>query len=246
MKSQKPLALITGAAKRLGREIALKLAQKGYEIIITYNKSQDFAKELQKIINEKYNSNCYIYQCNLINIEETQKLAEKITNNHENWQILVNNASIFSQDNFLDDDFLQKFQKNQNLHLVSPIILSHTLGNNIIKNNLDRGHIINMIDKNITRYDTQYFYYLLSKKNLAELTKMLAIELAPSLRVNAIAPGAIIEPIDNKNFDLTNNPLEMKASEDNIISAVNYLLENDFVNGQILYVDGGANLNNQG
>lgn len=246
MTSQKPLALITGGAKRLGQEIAINLAKRGFEIIITYNNSKNSAQILKTKISDQFNVNCHIYRCDLNDLDQTKDLANKIKDNHKNWQILVNNASIFAQDNFLDDNFLQKFYQNQNIHFFSPLILSNFLAQLIIEKNSSKGHIINMIDKNITRYDTKYFYYLLSKKNLAELTKMLAIELAPNLRVNAIAPGAIIEPIDNNSFDLTNNPLQIKANPSNITSAVNYLLDNNFVNGQILYIDGGANLNNQG
>ena len=109
-----------------------------------------------------------------------------------------------------------------------------------------------MVDKNIVRFDTNYFYYLLSKKFLAELTKMLALELAPEIRVNGIAPGFILNSVSEKNPSqetqnlLKKIPLKTKGEVENIYQAVEFFLKNKFVTGQILFVDGGASLNHAG
>jgi short-subunit dehydrogenase len=107
-----------------------------------------------------------------------------------------------------------------------------------------------MLDKNIARTDTIHFYYLLSKKFLAEFTKMLALEVAPNIRVNGIAPGYII-PEKNVSAEYVEKtpkliPLQKIGNVKNIVQTLEFLLENDFINGQILSIDGGASLNHAG
>ena len=104
-----------------------------------------------------------------------------------------------------------------------------------------------MLDKNIARVETAHFYYLLSKKFLAEFTKMLALEVAPHIRVNGIAPGYII-PESAEYAEKTSKliPLQKIGNVKNIVQTLEFLLENDFINGQILSIDGGASLNHAG
>ncbi len=247
MTNKSKTALITGGAKRIGRHMALNLAQIGYDIVISFNNSAKDANNLATEIEDTFGRKCRPYKCDLCDIRQTQKLSSYMTSNFPDWSLLINNASIFEKTNFTQDDFLTKLEKNQNIHFTSPVILSQSFANNVKKKNHKNAQIINMVDKNITRFETSYFYYNLSKKSLANLTQMLAMELAPNIRTNAIAPGIILPPIDNNpKFDNKNNPLKYEADPTNITQALNYLIQNEFVNGQILYVDGGANLNQQG
>ncbi len=240
-------ALITGAAKRIGREVAINLAGKGYDIVISYNKSKIEAQKLAREISEKFNVRCEIFSCDLSDVTQTKNLAEFMVKNFPNWNLLINNASIFNKSKFLTESYSELFE-NLNVHFVSPLILSKEFAKIAPENS----HIINMIDKNITRYDTSYFYYLLSKKLLAEFTKMLALQLAPKIRVNGVAPGYILNPIDEENpSEMTKNlikkiPLKTKGQVENIWQAIEFLLENKFVNGQIIFIDGGASLNHAG
>jgi pteridine reductase len=240
-------ALITGAAKRIGREIALNLAAKGYDIAISYKKSEQEAKNLAKKIRQDFAVECETFCCDLSNANEAKKMAAAVSKKFSNWNLLVNNASIFNRSKFLtapDSELMD----NLNTHLISPLILSKEFAKNSPKN----AQIINLIDKNIARFDTSYFYYLLSKKTLAEFTKMLSLELAPQIRVNGIAPGFILNSVDEKNPSLeTQNlikkiPLKTKGEVENILSALDFLLSNNFVTGQILFIDGGASLNHAG
>jgi NAD(P)-dependent dehydrogenase (short-subunit alcohol dehydrogenase family) len=101
------------------------------------------------------------------------------------------------------------------------------------------------------RFDTKYFDYILSKKSLAEMTKMLALQLAPRIRVNGVAPGFVsnVHGVDSEEetHKLTDKiPLKRTASEDDIVCGIKYLLSNKFVTGEILFVDGGASLNHAG
>jgi NAD(P)-dependent dehydrogenase (short-subunit alcohol dehydrogenase family) len=249
LKKNKTLgtALITGGAKRIGREIAINLAKVGYDLVVSYNNSKQEAQFLAQEIEKKFNRKCEIFCCDLRDKNQTKKLAKFTSKNFSNWNLLINNASIFNKSKFLTAQDSEGID-NLNIHLIAPIILAKEFSNNAPKN----GQIINMLDKNITRFDTNYFHYLFSKKTLAELTKMLALELAPNIRVNGIAPGFILNSVDEKNpSQETQNlikkiPLKTKGKVENIWQAVEFLLLNQFVNGQILFIDGGASLNHAG
>jgi len=244
-------ALITGAAKRIGREIALNLAAHGYDIAISYNKSEETAKKLAAEIEKKFAVRCEIFQSDLTEKDASKKLALEVIKKFPKWNLLINNASIFNKSKFLSAPDSELFD-NLNIHFISPLILAKEFTKNVAAKKVKNAQIINMIDKNIARFDTSYFYYLLSKKNLAELTKMLAVELAPQIRVNGIAPGFILNSIDEKNpSQETQNlikkiPLQSKGEIENIWQAVEFLLNNNFITGQILSIDGGASLNHAG
>jgi len=246
-KTRNNAALITGGAKRIGREIAIFLASKGYDLLISYNNSKKEAEKLASEIAKKYQVKVEIFKCDLIDIKQAKKLINFAKINFKNLNLLINNASIFNQSKFLEGSENQ-LMDNLNIHLISPLILSKEFAKFAKKD----AQIINMIDKNIVRYDTSYFHYLLSKKSLAESTKMLALELAPNIRVNGIAPGIIMAPvyqgiskIDEENI-IKKIPLARQGDVKNIIQTVEFLLDNNFVNGQIIFVDGGASLNHAG
>ena len=241
------LALITGGAKRIGCGIAEKLASLGYDIAITYNHSKDEAGVVVDKLMRDYGVSCDAYQLDLLDLEAVEDFSNNFFQTR-NCNLLVNNASIFAQSSFLQDD-LENLEKNMNIHLNSPLILSKAFAHQVQEKSLLEAQIINLIDKNIVRYETKYFHYLLSKKTLAQATKMLALQLAPNIRCNGIGPGYILEPIDGvpKSDKIINKiPLQRKGNIDNIVSALEFLLKNDFVNGQIISIDGGASLNHAG
>ncbi len=252
MRDNLGTALITGGAKRIGKSIALQLAQMGYDLIIHYNNSADEALDLQKQI-QQLGVNCALIKSDLLDKSQVESLVDELKK-FQNLNLLINNASIFYQSSFLQKsptDGISEMEKHFTIHLKIPAILSKILAENCQKNKLS-GNIINMIDKNIARYETKYFDYLLSKKSLAEFTRMLALQLAPQVRVNGIAPGFILNSVDEKNPSeetkklLAKIPLHRKASEIDIANGVRFLLENDFIAGQILFIDGGASLNHAG
>ncbi|MBU6140590.1 MAG: SDR family oxidoreductase [Proteobacteria bacterium] len=236
-------ALVTGGPKRIGREISIFLASQGYDLVISYNKSKSEAEKLSKEIVKKFKVKCEIFQADLRDEKQTKKLAEFVRKKFPNWNLLINNASIFQKSKFLTAPESEIFD-NFNIHFFSPLILSKEFAKSAPKN----GQIINLTDKNITRYETNYFHYLLSKKSLAELTKMLSVELAPKIRVNAVAPGFILNPIDDSSAEnfVKKIPLQTKGEVENIVQTIEFLLKNKFVTGQILFIDGGASLNHAG
>lgn len=245
----KNTALITGGSQRIGKEMAISLAKKGYALVIHYNNSKEQATKLIQELKKDYNIYGATIDGDLSDKSSTQKIADFMFKNFPNWNLLINNSSIFHKSNFLDN-LSEEFEKNLNIHLTSPLYLSHFFAKNVIAKKIKNAQIINMLDKNIARIDTVNFYYLLSKKFLAEFTKMLALEVAPHVRVNGIAPGYILPEIDvdaeyvKKIPKLI--PLQKIGNTKNIVQTLEFLLENDFVNGQILSIDGGASLNHAG
>jgi len=242
-------ALITGASQRIGKEMAISLAKRGYNLVIHYNKSKEQALRLIEELKNNYRIDGATIDGDLNDKSSTKRIADFMFKNFPNWNLLINNSSIFHKSKFLND-LDEEFEKNLNIHLTSPLYLSHFFAKNVIAKKIKNAQIINMLDKNIARIDTINFYYLLSKKFLAEFTKMLALEVAPHIRVNGIAPGLIISDV-NADEDYIKKipkliPLQRIGDTKNIVQTLEFLLDNDFINGQILSIDGGASLNHAG
>lgn len=239
-------ALITGCAKRIGKVIAIELAKKGYDIAIHYNNSKTEAEILQKEIINHYSVKAEIFQADLLNINEVFKLLESVKIKFKNLNVLINNASIFYVKSFLEST-TKDFDDNFNIHVKAPYFLIQQFANKVKK-----GNVINIIDKNISRYDTVYFPYLISKKSLVNLTQMLALELAPMIRINAICPGFVIANEihgNSKNYEknlLPKIPLKKKPQVEDVAKTVVFILESDFMTGEVIFVDCGSRLNNAG
>jgi len=251
-KTNRNLALITGGAKRIGAGISRSLASLGYDIAISYHSSKDEATNLCSEISREFGVNCDCYKVDLFDLDATQKFSKKFFSDNKNCNLLVNNASIFERSLFLEND-VDELARNMNIHLNSPLILAKEFSVNSKREILSDSQIINLIDKNVARFDTGYFYYLLSKKSLAEATKMLSLQLSPHVRVNGISPGYILDAVDGskdlegyKERVINKIPLQRQGDVKNIIQTVEFLIKNDFVNGQIIAIDGGASLNHAG
>jgi len=245
-------ALITGSAKRIGREMASTLAKNGFDVAIHCRNSKIEAQELADEIKQKFHVRCEVFCADLQKSSTAKNLITEVIAKFPHLNLLINNASIFRESKFLTAPENELID-NLNIHFISPLILSQEFAKHVLSNQINGAQIVNMIDKNIVRFDTNYFYYLLSKKNLAELTKMLALELAPQIRVNAIAPGFILNSVNDKNpttdyiEKLTKKiPLQRKGDVKNICQTLEFLLANDFISGEIIFVDGAASLNHAG
>lgn len=245
------LALITGGSKRIGREIAIYLAKNSYDVAITYKNSKNQAEDLINYLQKEFKIKAWAFNLDLFDGSMVKEFADQFFSNN-NCNLLVNNASIFEKSNFLQDG-LEGFDENFDVHLRSPLILSRFFAQNVKEKKLLKAQIINLIDKNSVRYETSYFYYLLSKKSLLEATKMLALQLGPEIRVNAISPGYILDSVYDDDLDVEQKkkifakiPLQRKGDVRNILQTVDFLLNNDFINGQDIAVDGGASLNHAG
>ncbi len=235
----KQAALITGSAKRIGKAIAVHLAESGFDIALHYNTSKSEAEEVAKEIKSK-GRNCVLFQCNLSNIKDTLSLIEKVKQSFPSLSLLINNASIFEKRSFLESD-ISFFDNHFNTNFKAPFFLSQSFAKSV-----KEGHIINLLDTNITQDRTKYFVYNLTKKMLSEFTKMTAAELAPHIRVNAIAPGPILPPSNKEKEYLEREqesiPLKRWGTMPEILQSIDFLLKNEYLTGQCIFVDGGDHL----
>ncbi len=240
---------ITGSAKRIGRQIALSLAEYKPRLILHYHRSEKEIEELLEIV-QQYNISSFKIQCDLTNYDAVKDLVKKLKS--EKISILINNASIFPNFDFFENYSLEQSQQIFFINLIIPLYLIREL--------IDlsrKGLVINFIDASLQQIRPDHFTYRLSKYALLMATKILAKELSPNIRVNGISPGAILPPlqIDENNNVITisnneeiekfyknsieRNPLKIQGDIQYIIQTLRYIIENDFLNGVIIPVDGG-------
>lgn len=233
-------ALVTGGTRRIGKAICLALSALGYNIALHYHRSARDAKLLAAQINEQHGGRCRIFQADLSRERDAQKLISQVLKSFKRAHVLINNASEFKPSSIKNTDD-KTLRQSMMLHVHTP---HHLMRQFALK--CKEGQIINMLDTNITRNATKHTAYLLSKKTLAELTQMAAVELAPHIRVNAIAPGLILPPDNAPSGHLKrlakSIPLKKKGDVSHITKTVAFLLSNDYITGQIIYVDGGEHL----
>ncbi len=235
-------ALVTGAAKRIGRACAVALAQAGADIVIHYNKSQKEAEELASLITAS-GVNAWTAGADLGNENEIEPFFIKALKMAGRIDILINSASIFSADNLKSADF-ESIIKNSLVNSWAPFALSRAFAGNC-----KSGDIINFLDARMNDYDKEHFSYHLSKRDLFAITRMMSIGYAPGIKVNAVAPGLILPPPGEDESYLEkykkSNPLEKTGTLSDITDAVLFLLKNSFITGQVIYVDGGRHIKGQ-
>lgn len=231
-------ALITGGARRLGRAMSLKLASMGYDIALHYHSSDPEAIAAE--IRSK-GVKCTPIRSDLSNSEAASELVALAKKNLPHLELLVNNASIFERASVLETtDAL--LDAHIELNLKTPYRLARDFARIAGK-----GRIINIIDANAVKNSSAYAAYLISKKGLLSLTTMTALEFAPHIRVNGIAPGLILPPPGEgekymEEAAVQRVPLKRQGRVEDITTALEYLINSEFITGQILYVDGGEHL----
>lgn len=232
-------ALVTGAAKRIGRAIALALAQQNAKVVVHYNRSEEAAAALCEQV-EGMGSSAWMAKADLTDPDETSSLFHRAIAEAGPIDMLINNASIFDQET-LWETTEASLQRNLQIHAMAPLVLARDMAKQ------ERaGHIVNLLDARATVYDRRHASYHLSKRMLMTLTRMLALELAPNIAVNAVAPGLIIPPAGQDESYLKRyahcNPLNRHGSAGQVADAVLFLLASRFVTGQVIYVDGGYHM----
>ena len=235
---------ITGAAKRIGKEIALTFKELGWNIIIHYNSSKSDADNLADQINKDNPNSAKTVQGNLDVKEDVQKILNEVNDAFPSIDLLINNASTFYPTP-IDEISEDHWEKLIGSNLKGPLFLIQGLKKNLKKSN---GSIINITDTNLTKGVANYSIYSAAKAGLEAITKGLARELAPEIKVNAIAPGAMLEPPDvtwteeQKNKVIETIPLKRMGSEKDIANAVKFLANSEYITGQTIKVDGGRSL----
>ena len=234
--------IITGAATRIGAAIAKKLSGPNIEIVIHYNKSKSKAEKLKKDL-EKKGSKIYLLRADLNKESEVQRILKFSKSKLRYFDCLINNASIFENDK-LENFTAKSWGNHLKTNLKAPALLSQGFAKNIRSKN---NNIINIIDQRVFKLTPYFFSYTLSKTGLYTLTKTSAMSLAPSIRVNGIAPGPTIknQRQTDKHFkkQYLATPLKKQVDVNEICNAVDFFIKNSSITGQVLAIDSGQNLN---
>jgi NAD(P)-dependent dehydrogenase (short-subunit alcohol dehydrogenase family) len=209
-------------------------------LALHYHASEGGVKSLKSEV-DSMGVQCRYYQADFTDKAAIESFIKRVSSDFDNLEILINSASLFEKKGF-EDTSLEYLEDNLSVNFKAPFLLSQ----HFAKACQGKGHIINIIDTEITRDSATHFAYLLSKKALAELTRMSAKALGAAIRVNAICPG-ILMPCGKHDqnyidkFKLT-LPLQENANLEDVMHAINFLLSSRATTGQLLYVDGGEHL----
>jgi pteridine reductase len=238
-KLKNKTALITGAAKRIGRETALSLANLGINIVIHFNHSDSEGRQLAEELRQK-GVKAWTIQADFRRADEYQTFIERTRQMAGGLDILINNASIFPTETLADLSW-SGLSGNVEVNAWVPFVLSRAFAQQI-----GRGKIVNLHDSRLKGYDWTHVGYILSKHVLAAMTRMMALEFAPHISVNAVAPGLILPPPGKDESYLENLvhtvPLQKHGGPQDIADAVAFLIQSDFITGNVIYVDGGRHL----
>ncbi|MDA8157489.1 MAG: SDR family oxidoreductase [Actinomycetota bacterium] len=234
-------ALVTGAAKRIGRAIALALAREGADIVVHYSASQKAALETCREI-ETLGRRAWPIKADFAGGRPAgyEGLVEKAGNLAGGLGILVNSASIFPAST-LNNVALKDFNESMELNAWAPFVLARDFARLYGK-----GKILNLIDTRVTGYDWNHAAYIWSKHVLMTMTRMMAIEFAPEIAVNGISPGLILPPPGKDEKYLLEMgktvPLKKLGTAEEVAGAAVFLLTSEFITGEVVRVDGGRHL----
>lgn len=239
------VALVTGAAERVGREIAFTLAEQGCDIIIHYNHSAELAEELANDI-RTIGRQAWTLQGDFTSPEDAEIVLRSAWDLAGWVDIVVNNAAIFELMPFAETT-LEDYQQMLNVNALAPIVMAKTLYELVNSSEIlpadYSGKIINITDQRIHKSAKGCLPYWMSKKALEDFTIGAALELAPQISINAIAPGPVLSPKDAANSEPAGAlPTITRCLPSDIAKAVIYLVTSLTITGQVLYVDSGQHL----
>jgi pteridine reductase len=231
-----PLALVTGAAHRLGKVFALTLAQQGFDIILHYHQSNEAARQTQAQI-ESTGRRVTLAPADLSDPVQIQTLVAGL----DLLDVLINSAA-FMPGGAVDALTLENWDTSLDLNLRAPFLLSQECARKMRQGGL----IVNITDVGAQKAWSRYPSYTVSKAALESLTKVLARALAPNIRVNAIAPGFVLQSdiVSEEEWQrlIQRIPLKRAARPEELASALEFLLKNEYITGQTIVVDGGYSL----
>lgn len=244
MKSKNLAVLVTGAAKRIGKQTATLLHKNGYNIVVHCNNSTDAADLFVQELNSIRPDSAKRVAADITNFEELESLARQSIDAFGRLDMLVNNASSFYPTK-VNDVTESVWDDLMGTNLKAPFFLIKHLQDELNKN---KGNVVNMVDIHADRPLKDYPVYCMAKAGLVMLTKSLSRELAPNIRVNGIAPGAILWHENDlseqdKQQVLSEIGLARLGSPEDIAEAILYMSKASYVTGQILAVDGGRSIN---
>lgn len=231
-----PLALVTGAAHRLGKSFALTLARQGFDIVLHYHSAEEEARQTQAEI-ESLSRNVTLAQADLTDPLQLNSLISTL----QSLSVLVNSAA-FMPHGKVDSLSIENWDTSLDLNLRAPFLLAQACA----KKMTEGGLIVNITDVGAQKAWSRYPSYTVSKAALESLTRILARAFAPKIRVNAIAPGFVLQSdiVSPEEWEklIGRVPLKRPARSEEITSALEFLLKNEYITGQTIVVDGGYSL----
>ena len=234
--------LITGAATRVGKAIALHFAERGWNIAVHYFRSSSKARKLKKIIEQNW-VKVVLIKADLKNPEQVEKIMPLAKRKLGPIDCLVNNAALFEKDD-ISNFTTRSWSDHLNINLLAPAILIKQFAKQASKKTVS--NIINIIDQRIFNLTPFFMSYTISKSGLRTLTKTMAMRLGPNIKVNGIAPGPTIKSKRQTDKQFRNQVkstlLKKSVRLDDICGAIEFLINNNSITGQIIAVDSGQNL----
>lgn len=238
----RPWALVTGGAKRVGRALAEAAAELGYAVAVHAHRSHDEGHVTVAAIESRGVPACLV-QADLADPEQAADLVARLAAAGKAPTLLVNNAAIFEHDR-LTTATAAAFDRHMAVNLKAPLLLSRAFVASLPEG--AGGQIVNLVDQRVRRPSPHFLTYTLAKAGLWTLTETLARDLAPRIRVNAIAPGIALADVDmapERAAALIDRfPLQRGGSVDDLVAAFRFLVETASVTGEMICVDGGAHL----
>ena len=243
----KPVALVTGSSRGIGKATIIEFAKKGYDVVINYLSSEEEALKLKKMIEETYQVQVLAIQADVSKEEEVKNMVEEVIHTFGHIDCLVNNAGI-AIDTTFEDKTVENFRRTLDVNLIGTFLVSKYVGKYMLEKK--EGTIINISSTN--GIDTYYPYsldYDASKAGIISLTKNLALQYAPYIRVNSIAPGWVLtemnQELDPEFVESEQQKCLLKrfAEPEEIAQVAVFLASRDasYINGEVIRVDGGVN-----
>ncbi len=239
-----PVALVTGGARRIGAAVAGALHRAGYRVLIHHDRSGAAAADLTAALNADRPDSADTLRCDLLSVAAIEDLAAAARQRWGRFDLLVNNASTFFATP-LEDLTADDFERLLGVNLRAPLFLTRALAGALRSS---RGCVVNLVDIYAERPLPGYAPYCAAKAGLVSVTRSLARELAPEVRVNAVAPGAILWPEDDadetaRRLLLQKVPMGRTGEPGDIAATVLFLARDaGYISGQVLAVDGGRSV----
>ncbi|MDC0183017.1 pteridine reductase [Nitrosomonadales bacterium] len=249
MNKKKQIAIVTGGAKRIGASISRRLHKANIDLIIHYKTSEKEAISLRDELNKQRKNSASLIKADLLDPKSYSKIINETIKIYGQLNFLINNASTYYPTNINQIDQLN-WDNLIGSNLKAPLFLCKEAAPFLKKNN---GSIINITDAHITKPKENYIIYSIAKAGLTNLTKSLAQELGPEIRVNAVAPGPVLWPENSNEFNssyrkkvISQTMLKKVGEPDDVAKAVEFLLLNsNFITSHILNVDGGRSFQSE-
>jgi NAD(P)-dependent dehydrogenase (short-subunit alcohol dehydrogenase family) len=242
MNLQNSVVVITGAAMRVGREVALYLAQRGANIVFSYYADDEPWQETKAAI-EDHGVRCLALQVEIRDEQQVNSLIDTAVNQFGKIDVLINNASVWLKAPFMEIK-ADEWDLSMDINLKGAFLCSQAAARYMLKQ--ASGLIINITDLSAFQVWPGYAHHAASKAGLVALTKAMAVELAPSVRVNAIAPGTVLLPPnaspEKVQWAVEKSLLKKVGTPQDVAQLAAFLIENEFASGSVYFIDGGRNL----